>query len=709
MPARRPAPDAMDTEDAPLTAAEKFQALLRPSRTSRSRSASASTRRSRSASRSRRYVVAESGDEAINFAEAGLLVQGSAVVYGRKVDGLHGVVYKVLENLRTGKSPGGRRGPGRRGDEGRQASGEDEFGRRYDAGPLARVVDVTPGRPSTSRRQGRIERKKARAAPADPMVALLFRDVEEDAPFFGAAFGADGGLRLPGSRREAASRRGASARPARPSFDAPEEAEDAPDPYEEMDVFASDGAPAPRQDVARAETAGGQRGPAVGRRSRSRCVGAATSARDRGRRVAALEAAQGARPPRARPRSTSPRRPTRGWRALRQGGRRLEPAQRGGGGDDYDCDDAWAAGGIARLFADPEARGASARPATSPATGGGGGECFAWDDDGYDDRLGAAGSRRSEAYDAACKAHLGELGATSRPRGSRASRTVAAWQKLEPVLRAQETEREPFDMLAIGRDIVARLAAEAGDKAKTALGDFSFEDRSRDSLLVLWGVEGDMTKITTGFTGIAEINARAPSAGSTDTGAVARRFSTWDAFDVCATATYATLARNPDWTHLNAFDATLVGSALDALVVSSFYLGWIFAWDYSSGDVRWLLGACHADMPAACADHRNSFPLFVVDEGAAGAVPQRYDAGQHNVRVVAPERPSSWADVALVAFANGGRRDRGLDVPSRLVVWALPGDPPGDGGRRAREARPPEGDRVGRHVEAAMPELFADF
>ncbi|KAH8062549.1 hypothetical protein JL722_3471 [Aureococcus anophagefferens] len=234
---------------------------------------------------------------------------------------------------------------------------------------------------------------------------------------------------------------------------------------------------------------------------------------------------------------------------------------------------------------------------------------------------------------------------------------------------------------------------------QTALGDFSFEDRSRDSLLVLWSVEGDMTKITTGFTGIAEIDARGSirrlyvatrdvpdwargqlpwsnvpgevvyvdTAGfnhqvtpldadtlvslgfetkrnvtcpgwpgavdqvhgnelvvfDRDTGAVARRFSTWDAFDVCATATYATLARNPDWTHLNAFDATLVGSALDALVVSSFYLGWIFAWDYSSGDVRWLLGACHADMPAACADHRNSFPLFVVDEGAAGAAPQR--------------------------------------------------------------------------------------
>ena len=36
-------------------------------------------------------------------AEAGLLLQGSAVVYGRKVDGVHALVYRVLELLRTGQ------------------------------------------------------------------------------------------------------------------------------------------------------------------------------------------------------------------------------------------------------------------------------------------------------------------------------------------------------------------------------------------------------------------------------------------------------------------------------------------------------------------------------------------------------------------------------------------------------------------------------
>ncbi|KAH8095850.1 hypothetical protein JL720_3182 [Aureococcus anophagefferens] len=506
MPARRPAPDAMDTEDAPLTAAEKFQALLRPIKdVALAFDVDVDEALEEYVEECVRYVVAESGDEAINFAEAGLLVQGSAVVYGRKVDGLHGVVYKVLENLRTGKAQADAAGRDAAATKVAEASGEDEFGRRYDAGPLARVVDVTPGRPSTSTSKGRIERKKARTAPADPMVALLFRDVEEDAPFFGAAFGADGGLRLPGSRggvaairpadggerrrptttttrrrrprrrrlrrrrhgrRGPPSRASASASGAPLSSTAPEEAEDAPDPYEEMDVFASDDVAKPlrRGKTWRApKPPTADEGPPSDAAVALCAAWAATSARDRGRRVAALEAAQGARAA------------ARGRARRRQGGlpavrravakarlRRLEE-RRGGGDDDddYDCDDAWAAGGVARLFADPEELAAPRRPApaTSPATGGGGGECFAWDDDGYDDRLGAAGGRRSEAYDAACKAHLDELGANA---------------KLEPVLRAQETEREPFDMLAIGRDIVARLAArKPGDKAKVGFGSLA--------------------------------------------------------------------------------------------------------------------------------------------------------------------------------------------------------------------------------------------
>lgn len=37
----------------------------------------------------------------VNFAEAGLLLQGSALILGRKVEHLHALVYKTLENLKT--------------------------------------------------------------------------------------------------------------------------------------------------------------------------------------------------------------------------------------------------------------------------------------------------------------------------------------------------------------------------------------------------------------------------------------------------------------------------------------------------------------------------------------------------------------------------------------------------------------------------------
>ncbi|KAH8062548.1 hypothetical protein JL722_3470 [Aureococcus anophagefferens] len=480
MPARRPAPDAMDTEDAPLTAAEKFQALLRPIKdVALAFDVDVDEALEEYVEECVRYVVAESGDEAINFAEAGLLVQGSAVVYGRKVDGLHGVVYKVLENLRTGKAQADAAGRDAAATKVAEASGEDEFGRRYDAGPLARVVDVTPGKTvdlDVDREDSK--RKKARTAPADPMVALLFRDVEEDAPFFGAAFGADGGLRLPGLAREggvaadfapaadggeappaydddyeappaydddgfddggmdveeaavARQREAPAPRPRRASSAAPEEAEDAPDPYEEMDVFASDDVAKP---LRRGKTWRAPKPPTADEARRP----------DGGRRASALP-----------------------WTRRR--------ARGGDDDDDYDCDDAWAAGGVARLFADPEELAAPEAPDAprdfTDDFDDGGGECFAWDDDGYDDRLGAAGGRRSEAYDAACKAHLDELGANvaSYEDLARLADRVAAWQaKLEPVLRAQETEREPFDMLAIGRDIVARAARKPGDKAKLA-------------------------------------------------------------------------------------------------------------------------------------------------------------------------------------------------------------------------------------------------
>ena len=51
---------------------------------------------------------------------------------------------------------------------------------------------------------------------ADPLVAMLFRDTDEDAPFFGACFCEDGSLRLPGLEGDGALVDEEGARPRRP-------------------------------------------------------------------------------------------------------------------------------------------------------------------------------------------------------------------------------------------------------------------------------------------------------------------------------------------------------------------------------------------------------------------------------------------------------------------------------------------------------------
>ena len=83
-----------------------------------------------------RYVEKDAG-AMINFAEAGLLLQGSAVVYGRKVDGVHALVYRVLELLRTGQK---RKGKGR--EEGCRALAAS---RRVESlTPSTRLVAISP-------------------------------------------------------------------------------------------------------------------------------------------------------------------------------------------------------------------------------------------------------------------------------------------------------------------------------------------------------------------------------------------------------------------------------------------------------------------------------------------------------------------------------------------------------------------------------------
>ena len=93
MVAAREEMDAMEvSEDKARTAQEKFQALLRPIKdVALAFDVDVNEALEEYVEECVRYVVAES-DEVINFAEAGLLLQGSALVFGRKVDGLHALV-----------------------------------------------------------------------------------------------------------------------------------------------------------------------------------------------------------------------------------------------------------------------------------------------------------------------------------------------------------------------------------------------------------------------------------------------------------------------------------------------------------------------------------------------------------------------------------------------------------------------------------------
>ncbi|KAJ8600939.1 hypothetical protein CTAYLR_005067 [Chrysophaeum taylorii] len=116
----------------------------------------------------------------VNFAEAGLLVQGSALILGRKVEHLHSLVYKTLEKLKTQRSR-----------PERSAAEDDEEEALDEARPLVPLGDddpiLKPGKNidlGSSRRQ----------SPKPPLNRLLYDD--EEGAFAGCAWGADGALVL---------------------------------------------------------------------------------------------------------------------------------------------------------------------------------------------------------------------------------------------------------------------------------------------------------------------------------------------------------------------------------------------------------------------------------------------------------------------------------------------------------------------------------
>ena len=63
--------------------------------------------------------------------------------------------------------------------------------------------------------------KELEQSDADPLIAMLFRDTDEDAPFFGACFCEDGSLRLPGLEGDGAIVDEEGARPRRPLLPPP--------------------------------------------------------------------------------------------------------------------------------------------------------------------------------------------------------------------------------------------------------------------------------------------------------------------------------------------------------------------------------------------------------------------------------------------------------------------------------------------------------
>jgi condensin-2 complex subunit H2 len=439
-----------------------------------------------------RYVEADQGAQ-INFAEAGLLLQGSAVVYGRKVDGVHSLVYRVLELLRTGQQE--KEKADKKAEAGEEESDEEE--EPLDLRPENALAPLKPGRAGKNIDLDESKEKGPPEAGADPLVAMLFRDTDQDAPFFGASFCEDGSLRLPGLESDGALTEAPVLvemmdveaplveMPVEEAFAPPPDDDDddgfapggddddgyeppaeeeeaavvpADDPWEELDPLAADAKPrllrrgrtwrAPREDGDTAELpAHVERAPSDTDVAALCAVEAAAgSARDRklaAKRVDAALAERAAltRAPAAIPELVA---------AVALEEKRARQADLD---DDESVEDAWDGRGrratFARLFsnevpleAEPEDDDQSFGPIG-----------------GFDDDLDDGGD--ADAVQEACQQHLDELAGAvaSYAQLARIADRVAQWQeRLAPILAAQEAG-PPFDILALGRDVVAAVAA----------------------------------------------------------------------------------------------------------------------------------------------------------------------------------------------------------------------------------------------------------
>jgi len=119
-----------------------------------------------------------------------------------------------FEAIRTASRP---RCPAQEGPNEEEESDEEE---PLDPLPENALQPLKPCRAGKNIDLDEDKEKELEQSDADPLVAMLFRDTDEDAPFFGACFCEDGSLRLPGLEGDgAADDEGAvSASNRRPSY-----------------------------------------------------------------------------------------------------------------------------------------------------------------------------------------------------------------------------------------------------------------------------------------------------------------------------------------------------------------------------------------------------------------------------------------------------------------------------------------------------------
>jgi hypothetical protein len=164
------------------------------------------------------------------------------------------------------------------------------------------------------------------------------------------------------------------------------------------------------------------------------------------------------------------------------------------------------------------------------------------------------------------------------------------------------------------------------------------------------------------------------------TGKIIKRFSTFDALDVCSTYPGPGSWPSPEWIHMNAFDVTNVFEfKLNEIVLSSFSLGWVFAIRYQddaagkAGSLKWIMGRPRPSETAGPGERewwekQPHFdpPRFPSSRPIHPNGTKAFQAGQHNANIV--RSPGSSTDGVLM-FDNGAKTGGKIDQgsPSRLL------------------------------------------